>query len=249
MGYFDYSYDDPNGLGTGFGDGSSASSGGVSADNSGSSWYDKIPWAQVGGSVLNFLGAGLAGGKQQQMSQAEIDERKREFDLSRGDTNASKGASLASRNAMLPLIDRGFSGLTARFAQGPGTFGNVGNQNRQIAASAAAYQPGQNPSINTLGNEWQGVLNRFLGAGGAGQSAYDQQTATANRSAMDAGLDASYSTAPPAAPVSTGAGAPAPTAPAADPNDHTRADAINAHQTTYRDNQGVVRNTRTGQPV
>lgn len=78
-----------------------------------------------------------------------------------GDERAMNRGRVAGREALLPLMDRGFTGITQRFAQGPAVFGQVGAQNRAMQTSSANYRPGQNPSINAYGNDLEAIRQRF----------------------------------------------------------------------------------------
>lgn len=126
------------------------------------------PWLAAGQFALPVISGALGGGQQQENIEEERKQRWREFLLNlqqqrseQGDSRARTSASLSSKQAMLPLVDRGFSGLQQRYGQGPAAFGQVGAQNRDMQAGAAAYQPGQNPSINQLGTDWGKVQERF----------------------------------------------------------------------------------------
>lgn len=79
-----------------------------------------------------------------------------------GDERLRSAVPIAGAQAMAPLLDRGFSAITSRFAQGPGVFGQVGQQNRSMQAANANYQPGQNPSINQYGADLESIKRRFM---------------------------------------------------------------------------------------
>lgn len=79
-----------------------------------------------------------------------------------GDDRMKYAGHVANTQALLPLMDRGFSAITQRFAQGPAQFGQVGAQNAGMQASNSHYQPGRNPSINAYGNDLSAIRQRFM---------------------------------------------------------------------------------------
>ncbi len=119
------------------------------------------PWLDAASVALPFIGGGLAGGEQERQARLDREERRREFLAQLQSTNAMNATHTASAAAGIPLMDQAFSGLQARFAQGPSTFGNAGNQNRALGDVAAAYKPGQNPNINDLNDVYTQAMARF----------------------------------------------------------------------------------------
>lgn len=126
------------------------------------------PWLAAGKFAIDTVGSALGADEQREMQKAQmkqqwemflanLNQQRSEQDDARGRT----AMSLASRQAMLPLVDRGFTALQQRFAQGPATFGETGAQNKTMQMNAANYQPGQNKTIQDLGANWQMLANRF----------------------------------------------------------------------------------------
>jgi len=126
------------------------------------------PWLAGAEIALPFISGGLSGGEQAAQAKADREERRREFlaqlalqNRQLDSSNAVNATHTAGAQAGIPLMDQAFSGLQARFALGPSTFGNAGNQNRTMQQVASAYRPGQNPSVNALNDVYTQAMSRF----------------------------------------------------------------------------------------
>lgn len=115
------------------------------------------------------IGGAFAAGEQRELSEMDMAQQWRQFLLSLGqraseqqDARGETAARMSSRQAVLPLMDQGFTGLQARFAQGPANFGQTGEFNRQMQNVGANYQPGQNPSMAQYGADLEMLKNRFM---------------------------------------------------------------------------------------
>lgn len=142
------------------------------------------PWLAGTLFALDTLGGGLGAGEQREMDQAGLAQRWQELLLNlaqrqseQGDERGRTAAGIAQRQAMLPLMDQAFSGLQARFAQGPARFGQSGAQNSAAQAAAAGYQPGQNRSMAQYGADLELLKDRFMGTPTMGSDAYINQLA------------------------------------------------------------------------
>ena len=126
------------------------------------------PWLAGAEIALPIIAGGISGGEQQANARKDREQRWRELmaqlQVQReqlASTNATKAVTTGAAQASIPLMDQAFSGLQSRFAAGPTTFGHQGDQNRALAAAAAAYQPNQNPSINAYNDVLTQAMNRF----------------------------------------------------------------------------------------
>ena len=121
--------------------------------------------------LVDTIGGGLTAGdsaeqaaKQRQLSWQEALLGANTSLANTNTARAQDSASLAARQALLPLADRGFTGLQAQFGAGPSPFGHVGDANAAVRTAQANYRPNQNPSMNALGTAWADIQKRFAPA-------------------------------------------------------------------------------------
>lgn len=127
------------------------------------------PWLGVAKLGLDFLGGGLGGGEDRAEARREREQRWREQLMQMAqrqseqmDQRGITAGRLSSVQAMQPLADRAFTGLQARFGQGPAVFGETGAQNRHMQNVTANYRPGQNSSMQQYGADLEMLKRRFM---------------------------------------------------------------------------------------